>query len=290
MLSRDAYALAVLAQAHSVCKYLLQVRTSRRQLASVFRRQLDRCLSYEVFRIFGRYVMGDPSRCRRLIVPGGCSGSRHGMSCSKTLHQVMHGDGTKVLDLVVVVGAGIACLVALALAPGSATSFIWQAQVAALTSPMYPSSRPSRREHAPWWGVFPLFLLLGRAGRNATVHQAIVILFFILQGLWLWRFVTGEWVGIKRSLRLKKVAVLAASGLRPRRVLASSPHLSPSSLQEQRAAPLLLPCAGRLCSFLLRAAARMAGKMVLPALFAAAECRVAVGHGDSSWGLSAPVR
>ena len=203
----------------------------------------------------------------------------------------MQGDGTELLNLVVVVGAGIACLVRLALAPCSATSCIWQAQVVALTSPMYPSSRPSRREHATWWGVFPLFLLLGRAGRNATVHQAIVILFFILQGLWLWRFVTGEWVEKKPSLRLKKVAVLAASGLRAGQCLGIQPPLVTFELTRTARGALATPmCREALPYFLLRAAARMAGKIMLPALFAAAECRVAVFHGDSSWGLSAPVR
>ena len=151
-------------------------------------------IAYIAFTFYARYVVGEPRSMTQINQVWGIAWGPPWQVLSTGINWIAaRGDGTELLNLVAILGVALACVLGAGYLRLSYLVFMAEQVLFAMThvsmaSPLASSSRYMLT-------VFPAFLLLGRVGSTSQrVNQAIVIVFFVLQGIFLWRFVTGEWV------------------------------------------------------------------------------------------------
>ena len=162
-------------------------------------------LGYLYFTLYVRYVVGEPRgmgavngnwgivwhppwdvlglSLAQIRAPNGAPGV-------PAIH--MGGAGTELLNFVAVCAVIAACLVGVRALRPSYEVFMAAQLLFTVTHSSDISALASAARYL--LAAFPAFLLLGRAGADPRLHRAVLVLFLLLQGLWLWRYLLGEWV------------------------------------------------------------------------------------------------
>lgn len=173
-------------------EYWQQMREGRRKLAVPAINTLFPGLALLVFAAYSYVIVGEH---RSLITVDKHWGTvlRPPWQVLQLSWQSLPGrDAAEALNFAVVIGVAVAAVVGLKYLRFSYVVYL----AAQLAPPLIHTSYISPLESAGRYLLvaFPAFLLLGRAGRRPWLHVSILVIFFILQGLWLWQFVVGNWV------------------------------------------------------------------------------------------------
>ncbi|MGI8916848.1 MAG: hypothetical protein ACR2JY_24255 [Chloroflexota bacterium] len=173
-------------------EYALQWRAGKRRLGLNIVAIPLPGVAYILYTLYVRYVVGEPRSMTQVNDYWGIKWLPPWDVLQLGWQHIIAGDGLELLNLVAIIGLAVGCLVGLRYLRLSYVVYMaaqWLFIVAHLSSvsPLAASARYILT-------IFPLFLLLGRAGAHPRLHQAIVIFFFLLQGIFIWQFVVGEWV------------------------------------------------------------------------------------------------
>lgn len=150
-------------------------------------------VSYILFTIYARFIAHEPLSMGQVNAYWGIKWLPPWQVLQLGIERIVSkGDGLELLNLLAILAAAVATIVAIRyLRPSFVVYMAAQVLFAALhISAVSPLASAARYMLT----LFPAFLLLGRAGDNPRLHQAILIFFFLLQGIFLWQFVVGEWV------------------------------------------------------------------------------------------------
>lgn len=149
-------------------------------------------IAYILFTLYVRYVVHEPLSMTQVNNYWGIRWLAPWDVLALGWQRIQRGDSLELLNLVAIIGLGIACLVGLRYLRFSYVVYIAEQWIfiTAHVSAVSPLAAAARYVLT----VFPAFLLLGRVGAHPRLHQAIVIVFFLIQGIFVWQFASGEWV------------------------------------------------------------------------------------------------
>jgi hypothetical protein len=173
-------------------EYGLQVRAGKRRLGvDVLATPLPG-IAYILFTLYSRFIVGEPRSMTQVNDYWGIRWLAPWDVLQLGWQRIVAGDGLELLNLVTIIGLAVGCVVALRYLRLSYVVYMLEQLVfiVAHISAVSPLAASARYIVT----IFPLFLLLGRAGANPRLHNTIVIVFFLLQGIFVWQFVVGEWV------------------------------------------------------------------------------------------------
>lgn len=173
-------------------EYGLQVRAGKRRLGIDILAIPLPGIAYILFTLYVRYIVHEPLSMTQVNNYWGIRWMAPWDVLALGWQHIVAGDGLELLNLVAIIGLAVGCVVGLRYL--RLTYVVYMVEqwifITAHVSMVSPLAAAARYVLT----IFPLFLLLGRAGVNPRLHQAIVIVFFLLQGIFMWQFVSGEWV------------------------------------------------------------------------------------------------
>jgi hypothetical protein len=173
-------------------EYGLQVRAGKRRLGPDILAIPLPGVAYLLYTLYVRFIVGEPRSMSQVNAYWGIHWLPPWEVIQLGWQRIAAGDGLELLNLVAIILLALGCLVGLRyLRLSYVVYMVAQLLFIALhISSVSPLAAAARYVLT----VFPLFLLLGRAGAHPRLHQAIVVVFFLLQGIFVWQFVMGEWV------------------------------------------------------------------------------------------------
>jgi hypothetical protein len=173
-------------------EYALQVRAGKRRLGPDILAIPLPGVAYLLFVVYVHVIVGEQRSMTQINTYWGIQWLPPWDVLQHGWQYIVAGDGLELLNLVAIIGLALGCLIGLRYLRLSYV--VYMAEQWVFITSHISSVAPLAAAARYVLTVFPLFLLLGRVGAHPRLHQAITVFFFLLQGIFVWQFVVGEWV------------------------------------------------------------------------------------------------
>ena len=176
-----------------VIEYADQVRRGERRPGPAALATLAPAFSLLAFAGWVRLGLGEPRSLIQIDSHWGTTLLPPWEVLQRSWQQIVgRNDGTELLNLVLVCAVVVACVAGWRYLRPAYIVFTALQLLPILIHTSYISPLESTSRYL--LVAFPAFLLLGRLGEQAWAHRAVLYGFLMLQGIWLWLWVSGLWV------------------------------------------------------------------------------------------------